>query len=46
MKKLITIEGEKDKKGTTAHKLGVKSAEEGKNASQKIKELIEDYVKD
>ena len=44
MKKLIEIQGDKATKGSTYHNLLVKSAEEGKNTTQKIKELIDKYA--
>ena len=44
MKKLIDIQGDKNTKCSTYHNLLVKSAEEGKNTAEKIRELIEKYA--
>jgi hypothetical protein len=44
MKKLIDIQGDKKTKCSTYHNLLVKSAEEGKNPAEKIRELIEIYA--
>ena len=45
MKKLIKISGELDQKGTTANKLAVLAAKEGKNLTAYISEVLDNHVK-
>jgi hypothetical protein len=45
MKKLIKINGELDQKGTTANKLAILAAKEGKNLTVYISDLFDKHVK-
>lgn len=45
MKKLIKINGELDEKGSTANKLAIKAAKEGKNLTEYISNLLDEHVK-
>ena len=45
MKKLITISGTLTDKGSTANKLAIKAAEEGKNLTEYISDLLDKHVK-
>lgn len=44
MKKLINISGELKDPKSTANKLSVLAAKEGKNLTKYIQELLDDYV--
>ena len=45
MKKLIKISGELSEKGSTANKLAVLAAKEGKNLTEYISDLFDEHVK-
>ena len=45
MKKLVKIQGELDKKGTTANKLAVMAAKAGKNLTDYLYDLFEEHVR-
>jgi hypothetical protein len=45
MRKIITLEGELDKKGSTAYKLSVLAAKEGKDLKNYIQDVLKEKIR-